>query len=237
MSGRKWGLCAMALVLLTFTACTAPPSESLRGSPGLSIGTTPTTLPTTARLLAEARGFAFRVRNVNCDATGSSFATSAGIVTNRHVASGSESLQLSTWSGNDFNATVQSISEMPGPDLAIVGGGSPQGLATLDTGDTPSGSQVWAAGYPDGDQLSVLPGVVLDYIDGAIYGAPGSIMEITNAVQPGSSGSPLLNDQGDVVGVVFAVNKITGNGLAIPISTLTQYLNMPGADTGGQCIA
>jgi S1-C subfamily serine protease len=173
---------------------------------------------------------------VNCDATGSSFATSAGIITNRHVASGSTSLQLSTWSGDDFNAGVQSISEEPGPDLAILNEPSTQDEATLNPTNVPTGTQVWAAGYPEGNQLSLTAGIVLDYASGSMYGVPGQVMELTNAVEPGNSGSPLLDSQGKVVGIVFALNTVTGNGEAIPISTLNQYLTDPGTDTYGECI-
>ena len=173
---------------------------------------------------------------MDCDATGSSFATAQGIITNRHVASGSQSLQLSTWSGNDFNANVQSISQMPGPDLAIANGGSTSTPAVLDPNNIPAGTPVWAAGYPEGNQLTLTPGIVVDYIDGSVYGSPGQIMELTNAIQPGNSGSPLLDSVGHVVGVVFALNEVTGNGLAIPVSTLDQFLASPGGDTGGGCI-
>jgi S1-C subfamily serine protease len=186
--------------------------------------------------MAEAQQFAFRVRNVSCDATGSSFATTQGIVTNRHVASGSSSLQLSTWSGNDFNANVQSISEMPGPDLALVSDGSTTAPAILAKTNVTDGTQVWAAGYPEGDQLSLIPGIVLDYVDGTPYGVTGQVMELTNAVKPGNSGSPLLDSAGQVVGVVFALNTVTGNGVAMPVSTLSQYLATPGTSTYGGCV-
>jgi len=139
-----------------------------------------------------------------------------GIVTNRHVASGTEALQLATWNGTEFNASVQSISEMPGPDLSVLSGGWTTAPAILATCNVASGSQVWAAGYPEGDQLSLIPGIVLDYIDGTAYGLPGQIMALTNAVKPGNSGSPLLDGDGQVVGVVFAESTATGKGLAIP---------------------
>jgi S1-C subfamily serine protease len=230
----------VALVTLAFAvaACTPPPPASVQiATPVTSVGTTSTTLAITTRLMDEARQFAYRVRNVDCDVTGSSFATEQGIVTNRHVASGASSLELSTWDGTDFNASVQSISEQPAPDLAILAGGSTQVPATLSTSDVSTGTQVWAAGYPEGNQLSLSAGIVLDYISGSVYGAPGQIMELTNDFKPGNSGSPLLDGQGNVVGVVFALNTVTGNGLAIPVSDLAQFLSSPGEDTFGNCAA
>jgi S1-C subfamily serine protease len=234
MIGRRLGLPVVALgfLLPVLAGCTPPPASSAGGT-----GATSTSVETTSqRLLTEAQNFAFRVRNVNCEATGSSFASRDGIITNRHVASGDHTLELSTWAGTDFNASLQSVSESPGPDLAILNG-APQGsLATFASSDVPAGTPVWVAGYPEGDALSIAGGIVLDYISGSVYGAPGQIMELTNTVEPGNSGSPLLDSQGQVVGVVFALNPITGNGLAIPVSTLAQYLDSPGSTTTGGCI-
>lgn len=234
MTWRRAPLLLACALAATLTACASGPSAS--------VGTTqnnPTasaTPSTSDRLMAEAQRFAYRVRNVDCSATGSSFAIAQGIVTNRHVASGAQSLQLSTWSGTDFDARVQSISEMPGPDLAILSSGSSSSPAILNAKNPPAGTQVWAAGYPEGDQLSLIPGVVLDYIDGTVYGVPGLVMELTNAVKPGNSGSPLLASDGKVVGVVFAGNTVTGNGLAIPVTALSQFLAAPGTNTYGGCI-
>ena len=236
MSGRKVGAGFAAVAALALSACTPPPPASVQSPTNAGLNVTTTTLTTATRLLNEAQQFAYRVRNTNCDATGSSFATADGIVTNRHVASGATTVQLSTWSGSDFDASVQSISEEPGPDLATLAGGSTQDPAVIDSTNAPAGTQVWAAGYPEGDQLSVIPGIIIDYISGSVYGVPGQVMELTNTVKPGNSGSPLLNDQGNVVGVVFALNTVTGNGIAMPISTLTQYLDSPGDDTYGECI-
>ena len=123
-------------------------------------------------LMTEAQQVAYRVRNTDCDGTGSSFATADGIITNRHVASGSTSLQLSSWSGNDFTATPQAISEDPGADLALLSGGTTSSPAVLDPSNVPDGTHVWAAGYPEGNQLTLTPGIVVDYIDGSVYGSP-----------------------------------------------------------------
>ena len=232
----------LALLSLVVTACVpSPPSATGKsgtsGPPTVATALVPTTtaLGTSARLLAEAQQFVYRVRTVACLATGTSFATTEGIITNRHVASGSTTLELSTWDGTDFNATVQSISE--GPDLALLSNNRSQHVATLATSTVAPGTEVWVTGYPEGDELSVTSGIVLDYVDGSLFGEPGRLIEITDPVQPGNSGSPLLDSEGQVVGVVFAIETATGDGLAIPASTLAQYLASPGSNTSGNCIA
>jgi S1-C subfamily serine protease len=167
-------------------------------------------------------------------ATGTSFDIDGAILTNRHVAGGATSLQLSTWDGNDFTVDVSALSS--GPDLAKLAGSSGEGQPmTLASANASAGTSVWVTGYPEGNQLSVLPGVITDYIDGSMYGEPGQIMEISNAIEPGNSGSPVLNSSGQVVGVVFALNKLDESGLAIPVSTLEGFLADPGSDTSAQC--
>ena len=233
----------LALSTLAVAGCVSSPPAATRSDPSTVTTTqvttttavTTTTLDTPDRLLAEARQIVYRVRTVSCLATGSSFATANGIVTNRHVASGSTSLQLSSWSGTDFNATVESISGTA--DLALLSNAPSDNVTSLSTSAVPPGTAVWAAGYPEGDQLSVIPGIVVDYVGGSRYGEPGQLMEISNAIEPGSSGSPLLNSDGRVVGVVFAIETATGDGLAIPASALAKYLKAPGSNTSGGCVS
>jgi len=206
-------------------------------APAISRPSPPTTMPSTANLLlAEARGWAFRARTVACLATGSAFAMAGHIVTNRHVASGSVQLQFSTWDGTDFQAKVQAIST--GPDLAILNGRTvPEGTteASPASSDPAPGTPVWAVGYPEGGQLSALAGTVIGYIAGASIGASGQVMEITNHIEPGNSGSALLDGAGDVVGVTFAKDIKTRDGLAIPVSELQHFLARPGTALGRAC--
>ena len=260
MNGR-WPLAVLAGFALCCAGCVpAPPlgTEGARPAPlatavpsaattaagaSLAVGTTPATtsppttrLTTAAKLLREARGWAFRARSVACLATGSGFAMDGHIVTNRHVGSGSLELQFSTWDGTDFQAEVDAISE--GPDLAILNGSEvPAGTtkASAASSNPARGTPVWAAGYPEGGQLSVLPGTVIGYINGASIGASGRVMEITNHIEPGNSGSALLDGAGEVVGVVFAKEIKTGDGLAIPVSELQQFLSQPGTVVAGAC--
>jgi S1-C subfamily serine protease len=225
------GLSAVALIAFASACVQAPPSVS-RSS------TAPTTTRTTAEntssaLLNEARQSVFRVRNTACLAVGTSFETAGVIITNRHVASGASLLELSTWDGSDFNDAITSISS--GPDLAVLPGsnhGTPLELAKTDP---MAGIPVWVTGYPEGNQLSALSGQITDYISGAPYGEPGQIIEMSNAIEPGNSGSPLLNASGQVVGVAFAISKLDGAGLAIPVSTLRSFLSAPGTNTTGEC--
>ena len=240
MRGRQRLTTALLLIGVAgvSAACAQGPSgKGLPVSAKITVAVSTTSTPSVAtQLLQEARGFVYRVRNTDCLATGTSFDVGDGIATNRHVASGSSWLELATWNGNDFSAQVSALSSVE--DLALVSGlpaPSPW-PATLATSNPPPGTAVWAAGYPLGDQLSVLPGRVVDYIDGTPYGEPGQLMEITNAIQPGNSGSPLLDASGKVVGIVFALSTLDHLGLVIPISTVESFLAAPGVNTEGDCV-
>lgn len=218
---------------IALSACVAPPAQNPVSA---RVQITTTTTPNISNyLLREARTSVFRARTVACLGTGTTFATSRGIVTNRHVASGSTSLQLATWDGRDFTAPLEALAT--GPDLAVLAGPTPGGSTMpLANDDSPAGTPVWVTGYPQGGQLSVLPGIISDYIDGSTYGVAGQVMEITSAIEPGNSGSPVLNSSGEVVGVAFGIGTADQAGLAIPVSALRTFLSNPGSDIQGSCV-
>jgi S1-C subfamily serine protease len=88
-----------------------------------------------------------------------------------------------------------------------------------------NGTPVWVAGYPEGDHLTVTSGEVLNTLSGSPYGLSGPVLAISAPVQPGSSGSPLLDADGKVVGVVFARDVANRDGLAMPVTTLESLLH------------
>lgn len=186
------------------------------------------------RLLTEARQFVYRVRSVSCLATGSSFDSQAGIVTNRHVAAGSSALQMSTWSGTDFSAEVSAISR--GPDLALLDS-SHHALSqpTINPAPLRHGTKVFVAGYPEGNQLTIRSGIVVALRSAKPLGLPGKVLEVTARVRHGNSGGPLLNSDGQVVGVVFAILRKNGDGLAVPAADLSDFLAGPGHFTNVGC--
>jgi S1-C subfamily serine protease len=193
-------------------------------------------MTTSARLLNEARGLVFRVRSTACLATGSSFNTNYGIITNRHVAQGSGTLQLSAWDGTDFDADVEAISS--GPDLAILSadGDQAQSVATIDPKPVEPGTRIWAAGYPEGDELAIRPGVALGYISAKWIGAPEKVLEITARVKHGDSGGPVFDAAGDVVGVVFAWEIHSRNAIAVPARDVVSFGSDPGYNTAFNCL-
>jgi len=255
LKSRRRALLASAVVVLLLAGCTAAPPATraplatIAPLPPLAMASTVGVLPPVATstssapptmasaIMKDARRWAFRVRSVACLATGSSFEVRGGIVTNRHVASGSTAVEMSTWDGTDFDAGVSGISS--GPDLALLSNDDVpvKSAAGLAAADPRAGTAVWVAGYPEGDQLTVTDGRVIDYISGSLIGITNRVMEITNSVEPGNSGSALVDGAGAVVGVVFAIRLSNHRGLAIPVSELTAFLASPGSQLISACAA
>ncbi|HET6966576.1 MAG TPA: serine protease [Acidimicrobiales bacterium] len=174
-------------------------------------------------ILQDARQWVFRVRNEDCLAVGSAFAASGQIITNRHVAAGASKLDLATWEGQDFTSQVAQHDDTE--DLALLDGVPPEeAYATLAPSDPKPGTRVWVAGYPLGNQLTVTNGKVLGEVPGSRYGLGGPVLEINNHIEHGNSGSPLLDSSGEVVGVVFALDRVSKDGLAMPVSTLRSLM-------------
>lgn len=225
---RRWApvLALLPASAALLAACSTPPPRGDAVKP-VSVTAAPAQLasaPSSAdsRILQLARSFVFRVRNEACDVIGTAFSADATMVTNRHIAAGATSLDLATWDGSDFTGTVSVHADHQ--DLALVDAIPPgYAFATLAASDPPVGTPVWVAGYPLGDQLTVTDGKVTGTEAGAPFGLSGNLLDISNHVEHGNSGSPLLDANGDVVGVVFAMKVANHQGLAIPVSGLEKF--------------
>ena len=64
-------------------------------------------------------------------------------------------------------------------------------------------------------KLRMLPGVVVDSLPGAPYGARAKVLRLTSAVRDGDAG-PVLDAKGRVVAAVFGMDSRTDLGVAIP---------------------
>lgn len=175
-----------------------------------------------ASLERHIRGFTVRVRTVGCYelSTGSGVAIGPDIfVTNHHVITGAKEIQVATWDGRSLPVQVSAVSESNDLSVVRVDGGLPD-VATVE-GDLPSpGDAVTAVGYPGGGEFTLSEGHVVDVVDGEPFSQPGKVIRATASVRPGNSGGPLLDGDGNVVGVIFAYEVRTNYALAIPAQTL-----------------
>ncbi|MBA3289697.1 MAG: trypsin-like peptidase domain-containing protein [Acidimicrobiia bacterium] len=131
-------------------------------------------------------------------------------VTNNHVVTGAATLEV--FVGGDttesYNATVLGVSECN--DLALIDINESEPLPTLEwyDGEITVGMDVYAAGFPLGDpQFTLTRGIVAKAEAGGDLTGTSSIdhtLEHDANIQPGNSGGPLVNQDGQVVAINYA---------------------------------
>jgi len=148
------------------------------------------------------------------------------IVTNNHVVDGAEKIVVSLADGRNINAKLVGADDRT--DLAVVQITDTSNLTATQQGDSTKlqvGEPVVAIGNPGGQEFarSVTTGVVS--ATNRILDIPGeasfNLIQTDAAINPGNSGGPLVNYQGQVIGINSAKNQETGfegMGFAIPIS-------------------
>lgn len=174
-----------------------------------------------------AQRMTVRVRNVGCGfiSTGTGFALdSYTLVTNRHVIANSKKITVTTYDGRSVAATAASTTTVA--DIAIITTEEPLGdaFAVRATEDPEEGDLITVVGYPNGGRLTTAAGVVLGPTADPIGDAVGTVLASSASVALGSSGSPVLDEDGRVVGVVYARN-VSDQSFIVPISTLNTLLN------------
>lgn len=133
---------------------------------------------------------------------------------------------MSTWDGQTFDVTVSGIALTDDLALALVRGTLP---VTLELHEPPiRGDDVVAVGYPGGRELRFTDGRVLGEMSIDLFGRAAPAIRVSNEIRPGNSGGPLLDDQGRVVGVVFAIDRQSGDGLAVPLDALERNVRRAG---------
>ena len=131
------------------------------------------------------------------------------VVTNAHVVAGTQGTTVRNPGGRNLSARVVLFD--PERDIAILY--VPQlALAPLPEADAQRGTQGAAIGYPGGGDEKVSPAVVNGQTRAEgrdIYGqnlVVRSIWIMQASVQPGNSGGPLVDLDGNVLGVIFAAS-------------------------------
>lgn len=161
------------------------------------------------------------------------------ILTNLHVVAGARLIKVVFADGLESEAAV--IGLQPENDLAVLRAETvPDDLpaATLRSSwDLALGDQVVAVGFPFGIGPSVSAGVVSglgrEYLSPEGKRVLTDLIQFDAAVNPGSSGGPLVTADGEVVGIVTAILNPTdqrvfiGVGFAVPIESAATAVGLP----------
>jgi putative serine protease PepD len=161
------------------------------------------------------------VRPPGGDRQGSGFVVDdAGhVVTNAHVVGSARTVRVSVPGRPAIPATV--VVARPDSDLAVLAlrgaeEGLPDGLRPLELGDASTlrvGEPAVAIGSPFGLQRTVTLGIVSGLHRALPTGESivGGVIQTDASVNPGSSGGPLLDRAGRVIGVTTAISTGTGS--------------------------
>ena len=158
------------------------------------------------------------------------------ILTNKHVVEGSSDISIVTNDGNSYD-NVEIITTDPLSDIAILKISNAKGLKAAELGDSKAlniGQQVIAIGNALGEYDGTVTSGIISGIgrtvnassdDGATKETLTDMIQTDAAINSGNSGGPLVNAQGQVVGVNTAVaSEAQGIGFAIPISSVKGIL-------------
>ena len=154
------------------------------------------------------------------------------IITNNHVVEGSKTVNVTFVDGNTYTAKV--IGTDPDNDIAviqIIDNFSDENLIPLAFGNSSQlqvGQQVIAIGNPFGLSDTMTHGIVsqtgrLLPNENVGFSIP-DVIQVDAPINPGNSGGPLLNMQGEVIGMNTAIKTNTGDfsgiGFAIPSNSI-----------------
>jgi S1-C subfamily serine protease len=161
------------------------------------------------------------------------------ILTNLHVVAGASRIVVEFAGGQKSEARI--VSAQPENDLAVIQAAVlPDDLkpATLGSSTTlVEGDHVVAVGFPFGIGPSVSAGVVSglrrEYRSPAGERMLSDLIQFDAAANPGSSGGPLVNAAGEVVGIVTAIlspgeeGTFAGIAFAVPIQSAARAAGLP----------
>ena len=164
--------------------------------------------------------------------TGFSVESNGILLTNAHVVEGAEEVSVRASNGGVFE--VEGIAaidtehdlvalKIRAKDLPV--------LRIATEGSLEVGDSVVTVGSPFGLENTVTEGIVSGFreLDDESVNLSGTIIQFSAPVSSGSSGSPMFDRHGDVVGIVSAkISRGEGLGFAVPISDLNYLLNRIG---------
>lgn len=155
------------------------------------------------------------------------------ILTNFHVVSGSQELTVTTTDKKNYSATL--LDRDPDNDLALIQvdlkGGKLTALNLGDSDKVQIGQKVLAIGNPFGLEGTLTTGIVSS-LGRSISDENGRTLEgmiqTDASINPGNSGGPLLDSQGNAIGIntaIFGPGGSVGIGFAMPINRAREMLD------------
>jgi len=171
----------------------------------------------------------FAPASLTADKMGSGiiFDTAGHILTNYHVVASMTDICVSLFADREHAYPGEIIALDPQKDLAVIKINAPFSLPAVALGNSDmmeAADEVLAIGCPFSLEQSVSHGIISDTkrtvtIEGRSY---TDLIQTDAAINPGNSGGPLVNLNGEVIGInvaIYAPSRVyCGVGFAIPIN-------------------
>jgi len=177
--------------------------------------------------------FFFNVFPTQGSGSGAILDAKGNILTNHHVVANAQKLEVALADGSRWPAKL--IGSDPDNDLAVIKIDAPrEKLKVIPMGDSKNlriGQKVLAIGNPFGFERTLTTGVISS-LGRTIRSEVGTLIEdviqTDAAINPGNSGGPLLNSEGEIIGINSAIISPTGGnvgiGFAIPVNTAKRII-------------
>ena len=177
--------------------------------------------------------FFFNVFPTQGSGSGAILDAKGNILTNHHVVANAQKLEVALADGSRWPAKL--IGSDPDNDLAVIKIDAPrEKLKVIPMGDSKNlriGQKVLAIGNPFGFERTLTTGVISS-LGRTIRSEVGTLIEdviqTDAAINPGNSGGPLLNSDGEIIGINSAIISPSGGnvgiGFAIPVNTAKRLI-------------
>jgi putative serine protease PepD len=237
------GVVILALaIVVTLLATKSDTPAKAAGSPTVSASPSATKTPTVTDIYRQVGPSVVVIRTAKGSLGTGVIATSTGaVLTANHVIADGSAITLLFAEGTQSTATVASSDATL--DIAMLTPATlPQPIVPATIGGSAAvGSSVVAIGNPLGLTYSVSTGVVagLNRTAKTSNGQFAGLIQFDASVNPGSSGGPLLDAKGNVIGIVISIanpageDAFAGIAFAVPIGAAVGGGGAGGGPGGG----
>ena len=140
------------------------------------------------------------------------------IITNNHVAGSAEELLVTLYDGSEYPAELVGADEKTDVAVIKIEADNLEAASFASMDDIKVGDIVIAVGSPYGLDQTVTMGVIS--AKGRDITIPVNLIQTDAAINPGNSGGPLVNSNGEVIGINTLAAPGTSIGFAIPSDTV-----------------
>jgi hypothetical protein len=152
------------------------------------------------------------------------------IVTNYHVIEGASQIKIKPIGSSEYLSKATIIKASQKHDIAIIETNNYSNSLKIDTATQSIGEKIFAIGNPDG-----LEGTISEGIVSGVRNSDYDVIQITAPISPGSSGGPVIDEKGDVIGIsTFTLRNSQNLNFAVPVKYIASCDNYIPTKKGGK---